>query len=114
MAERVDPERVAWHAPETLNQRDLAERLADADSPEDALEILNSRSAVGEYRIIEDPAARVDGPEGTTALGPKWGKRAVWVDEHPEDNEDGSGRFEVYSAKDHGDTYKPIIREGQE
>jgi hypothetical protein len=103
-ARKVDPTRVVWHAPETLGQAELAEKLAAAGSAEDALNILNSRPTVGEYRVQEEALAVQDGPDGTTVLGPVWGDRAVWVP----DGDDGS--FEVYDAERHGDDYKPIFR----
>ena len=110
MARRtVDSSKVAWLAPETLNQTDLAAQLAATDNPEEALEILNSRPTVGEFRVQEEPLALQEQPDGSTAFGPTWGERAVWVNENPDDREDGSGHFEVYDAARHGDNYTPVF-----
>jgi hypothetical protein len=107
---RVAAEKVVWHAPETLNQTELAERLAGAETPEEALEILNTRPTVGEFRVVEEALAPQEGPEGTTVLGPKYGDLVVWVDEAPDDKEDGSGHFETYDADKHGEEYAPVFR----
>lgn len=109
---RVDSSKVAWHAPETLNQNELAEQLAGVSSPDEALEILNARPTVGEFRVLEEESAVQPGPDGTSVLGPVWGDRAVWVDEAPDDREDGAGHFEVYESSKHGETYSPVFRGG--
>lgn len=110
-AKRVDPANIVYEAPETLNRAEIAERLAAAKTAEEAEAILAERPTVGEYRVVEEALAPVEGPQGTTVLGPRLGERAVWVDEAPGDDEDGSGHFEVYDAGRHGEPYRPIFRE---
>lgn len=111
MPRTIEAERVCYFAPETLNQAEIAEALAAVTTPEEALEILNSRPTVGEYRIQEEALVPVPGPDGTTVLGPVFGERVVWVDEEPENKTDAPGHFEVYDAASHGE-YNPIHRQG--
>lgn len=108
----LDADSVVWFAPETLNQTEFAEKLAAVSDPNEALEILNSRPTVGEFRVQTEQATPQPGPEGTTVLGPEFGDRAVWVDENPDDREDGSGHFEVYDPERHGEPYNPTFRKG--
>jgi hypothetical protein len=109
-SQKLDENTVGWHAPETLGQSELADRLAAASSPEEALEILNSRPTVGQFRVLEDANALVDGPDGTTVRGPKWGDLAVWVNENPDDREDNAGHFELYDEGRHGSPYTPTVQ----
>lgn len=53
----------------------------------------------GEYREVES-----HNEDGSTTFG----RRVVWVDDAPSDNEDGSGHFEAYDGSD--DDYSPIRR----
>jgi hypothetical protein len=94
---KVDQASVVWLAPETLHQEDLAERLAEVDDPADALAILNERPTEGEYReYLGDELG--DGPDGTTVMVPIYGDLLVWVDEAPDDEEDGTGHFVRYDG----------------
>jgi hypothetical protein len=111
-ARKIDPSKVVYEAPETLNQAELGERLAAASTPEEALAILADRPVRGEYRVLESEAEVVAGPQGTTVLAPVQGELAVWVDDTPEDREDGAGHFEVYDPERHGEDYNPIFRQG--
>lgn len=106
-AKQIDPGTVVWFAPESVGQQALAERLAVASDPDEVREILNSRPTTGQYReLLGDEL--VDGPEGTTVKGPVYGDLVVWVDDAPDDDEDGAGHFERYSG-DEAD-YKPKVK----
>lgn len=104
MARRLDQASVVWLAPETLHQENLAERLADVDDPDEVLAILNERPTQGQYREYLGEELG-DGPDGTTVKVPVYGDLVVWVDEAPDDKEDGEGHFERYSGDE--EDYEP-------
>lgn len=103
----LDPNVVVYLAPETLNQAELAERLAAVDDPAEALEILNSRPTTGEYREFLGNEIG-EGPEGTTVIVPAYGELVQWVDENPDDLEDPAGHFEQFGGTI--EEYKPTRR----
>jgi hypothetical protein len=105
----VDPDKVVWLAPETLRQQELAEALAKAKTPEDALTLLQERPTRGEYREIVGTEP-VEIADGTTALAPVYGDRLVWVDDAPGEDDKGAGHYERFSGEDA--EYKPT-RKGE-
>lgn len=110
MGRNVDAEKVAWFAPETLRQQALAEQLATETDPEKIRELLIAAPTDGQYRYVSGEEV-VDGPQGTTVIAPSFGSLVQWVDDTPDDREDNTGHFELYTGDEA--EYRAIVQKGK-
>lgn len=86
MGKRIREDRVAWVPPQA----------AEEITGEEAF------SGAGEYREVLDETFE----DGTASTD--FGARCVWIDDAPDDAEDGDGHFEVYAGPE--DEYHPFGR----
>lgn len=106
MATKFDGE-VLYVSPEEIIARRQAELIESQKGGEiDAEEVLDGlreiqRSATGEYREVKG----YEVAEGVQ--GPVLGRVLVYIDEAPDDPQDGSGHYETYTKTDHGEPYHP-------
>ena len=79
---KIDASKVVWLPPELLDR------------------------AQGEFREVQEPeiVGAVDGVHPGASV-PSYGAHVQWVDDAPDDPEDGSGHFEVYDGSP--DDYTP-------
>ena len=110
-AKSIDPANVVWHAPETIFAtlpevaERMSEQLAAAEGVEETLRIAHQAS--GEFREY------LGEEEVEGRIVPKYGSdRLVWVNDSPDDAEDGSGHYEVYSGPD--EEYAPVLQAPKE
>lgn len=99
---------VAFRSPEDLAAAARAEFLrttkeTDPNKLIDEIESLTARYQAGEYVAVTGEETK-DGVTSAT-----FGRKLVWVDDAPDDPEDGKGHFETYSKTAHGETYRPRI-----
>jgi len=87
----------------------MADLLASAGTPEEVREAFAGYTPQGEYREVTGEDV-VDGPQGTTVIAPKYGRLVQWVDDAPNDNEDGAGHFEIFGGDEA--EYTPSRRKG--
>lgn len=79
----------------------MARRVADDKVAWIPPELLGNSQ--GEYRLVEAHNEE----DGSTDFGP----RVVWVDDAPDDRDDGSGHFEVHEGDE--DSYAPRRAKGE-
>lgn len=114
----TEPVGIVWIAPEVVASARRAQTVKRHDGDADALiEKLEAveRDATGEYRRIRDfdngddsslgSATRI---EGGAAIEEHEDDLYVWIDDAPDNPDDGSGHFEVYDSAEHGEPYAPI------
>jgi hypothetical protein len=110
MGRSIDPASVVWIAPESLaaTPEQIEEAMAEGASGEEIAEMARPPQ-FGEFRVhVEDEIT-----EGNLIVAVYSDDRLVWVDDAPDDNEDGSGHYEVFDEAAHGwgpeATYRPSL-----
>jgi hypothetical protein len=105
MADEIDTLDVVYITPEKIAREARVEAVHSiTNDPEALLARLDEidRNAAGKfiqvlgYEVVEN------------IQRPVYGDTLVYIDDAPDDPQDGSGHYEVYDAEKHGEPYHPI------